>query len=220
MSVSAAEFAKSDAQLAADGAFALAHDKFSKRAPANALAKTVAALTEKKHVVKVVKDEAEAVAYVNSLIPDGASVSSGGSTTLQQIGFVDALKLRADKVDNLKGKALEARARGDLAAYALLSRQGAAADFFLSSVSAISAEGDLFAADAGGTRISGWTAATTLIIVAGTNKIVADEAEAEERLYQYQVCATAQRDQSANARACSTSWKAPGSGWRSKFLSP
>jgi hypothetical protein len=58
---------------------------------------------------------------------------------------------------------------------------------FLSSVSAVSQEGDLFAADLGGTRIGGWLVAKELVVVLGSNKIVANEAEAEKRLYDYQL---------------------------------
>lgn len=58
---------------------------------------------------------------------------------------------------------------------------------FLSSVSAVSQQGDIFAADLTGTRIGGWFAAKHMVVVLGTNKIVADEAEADKRLYDYQL---------------------------------
>ena len=128
----------------------------------------------------------EAVDYINSLIPAGSTVSSGYSTTLQQIGYVDAVKARKD-VDDVKGKAIAAMAAGDHAGYAKLVRQGAAADFFLSSVSAITADGNIHSADKTGSRIAGWFSAGQLIVVAGTNKIVENDAEALQRLLDYQV---------------------------------
>jgi len=186
MSVTASDFAKSDEKLAADADFKKVFDRYSHLASEDALTKTVKALTEKKHSVKVCKTSKEAVEYLNQLIPDGSSVSNGGSTTLLQIGIFDALMARGDKINNLKGKATVAGAAGDTATYKKLSREGASADFFLSSVSAITQEGVFYAADASGTRISGWTAAGKLIIVAGTNKIVANDAEADDRLFGYQ----------------------------------
>jgi hypothetical protein len=151
------------------------------------LAKTVAALTAKKHVVKVVKDEAEAVAYLNSLIPDGSSVSMGHSTTLLQIGFVDSLKKRDAKINNLKSKSIEAMGKGDMAASGAFTKQGFVADTYLSSVSAVTQEGDFFGADLTGTRVGGWITAGKLVVVTGSNKIVADEKEAEDRLFNYQL---------------------------------
>jgi len=129
----------------------------------------------------------EAADYVNALIPTGASLSQAFSTTLIQTGIVDALKARSD-VNNFKAKAVAAMASGDTAGYAKFARQGASADFFLSGVAAITADGNLHCVDASGSRLSGWHAAGKLVVVASTSKIVSNDAEAEERVgFQYQL---------------------------------
>ena len=168
--------------------FAKAYAKYSKTASPELLAKTVKALEAKKHIVKVVKNEKEAQEYLQSLIPDGSSVSMGGSTTLDQIGFVEEIKKRDDKITNYKGKAVAAMMTGDMATYGKLVHQGYLADTFLSSCSAISADGDLFVVDMTGSRWGGWASAGKLVVVTGSNKLVENEAEAEARIqYQYQL---------------------------------
>ena len=85
---SASEWAKNDAQLVKDDAFKAVYTKYSAPVSQEALDKTVKALEEKKHVVKVVENEKEAVEYLASLIKDGSSLSMGTSLTLEQIGFI------------------------------------------------------------------------------------------------------------------------------------
>jgi len=97
------------------------HAKFGGLASAEALAKTVKALEEKKMIVKVVKNEKEALEYLMTLIPDGSSVSSGGSTTLDQIGYSGAIQVRDSKVTNYKGKAIHAMMSGNSASTASTS---------------------------------------------------------------------------------------------------
>ena len=82
--------------------------------------------------------------------------------------------------------AIAARAAGDLATFASNIAKGATADWFFSSVSAVTLDGELHAADFSGSRISGWLAAKQLVVVLGTNKIVADREAADRRLVEYQ----------------------------------
>jgi hypothetical protein len=120
---SAAEWAKSDAQLIADTGFQAVFDKFSVPATKDALEKTVKALQDKKHIVKVVENEKEAVEFLGSLLKDGMSVSMGGSATLAEIGFIDYLKTQDSRIINLKGQAAAAAAAGKMQEHnALLSK--------------------------------------------------------------------------------------------------
>lgn len=196
-------YAKSDEYLKVDAKFAKYSEKFGKAADDAKLEATVKALEKKGHSVKVFSDEKEAVAFLNSLIPDGSSVSMGASTTLHQIGFIDSLKARDAKINNFKAKSAAAGAAGDMAASSKFLKEGATADVFLSSCSAITQDGNLTVADLTGSRLSGWMAAGKLVVVAGTNKIVKDDAEAEERLVEYQL-----KLESARVRDV---YKAPGS---------
>lgn len=71
---------------------------------------------------------------------------------------------------------------------AKLYRLGASADFFISSAAAITEDGHIHGVDASGTRLCGWVGgARELVIVAGTNKLVKDDAEAQERIERFQL---------------------------------
>jgi len=185
--MSAAEWLKDDAQLKADADFKAVFDKYSAPASAAALEKTVKALEEKKHKVKVVETEKEALDYLASLVKDGISVSMGTSRTLAEIGFIEYLKSQDSRIINYKGQAAKAAEAGNMGEHYALINKGLTADLYLSSVSAVSQDGDIFSADLSGTRIGGWLAAKELVVVLGSNKIVENEAEAEKRLYDYQL---------------------------------
>lgn len=120
---SASEWAKNDAQLVADDAFKAVYGKYSTPVSQEALDKTVKALEEKKHTVKVVENEKEAVEYLASLVKDGVSVSMGTSLTLEQIGFIEYLKSQDMRINNLKGKAAAAAASGNMALHQELLQQ-------------------------------------------------------------------------------------------------
>ena len=184
--VSALDFMYADAILKADVELAKDRAIYSKLATAEQLAKVVAALKAKHHTVRVFNTGKEALDYLDGQIPDGSTVSWGFSTTLKQIGFLDALKKRNNTLTNWKGRAYEAAQEGNFALYGELLQQGYTAAFYLSSVSAISEAGDIYGVDASGSRIGGWLTSKKLIICAGTNKIVRDEQEAHNRLKKYQ----------------------------------
>ena len=92
---------------------------------------TIAALEKRGVKVHAVETGAEALDRVNQLIPAGASVMTGASKTLQQIGFEDLLKAGKHPWVNLKDDVL---AEKDLAKQAHLRRQSTMADYFLGSV--------------------------------------------------------------------------------------
>lgn len=116
-----------------------------------------------------------------SLIPDGASVSSGTSATLDEIGWHNFRKENASKYDDIIAKVHAApyEESGEI------RRKGATADYYLSSITALSEEGDMTVCDLTGTRIMGFHAAKNLIVVVGANKIVPDYVSAVKRTYEY-----------------------------------
>lgn len=130
--------------------------------------------------VVVVEDADAALSELTAQIPAGAGVMDGHSTTLEEIGFMDHLmegdhdwENRHAEVYGIDDDAERQRAR----------REAQASDYFVGSVNAIAATGELVAADASGSRIGAYPfAAENLLLVAGINKIVGDLDAALDRL--------------------------------------
>jgi hypothetical protein len=134
------------------------------------------------HGFEVVRADSPEVALdeLRSRIPDGASVMNGHSTTLEEIGFVDVLDSGDHDWENLHEWVGEA---DDDAERASRRRQSQTADYFLGSVNAIAASGELVAADASGSRVGAYPfAAGNVLLVSGVNKIVPDLDAAFDRL--------------------------------------
>ena len=123
-------------------------------------------------------DGASAVAYVLSRIPAGATVMNGGSTTLEQIGFLDALE--DGPYDWLRPRV---KAVNDPEERTRARRRATIADYFVGGFNAVTEAGEIVNADGSGNRISAYAfGAGRLFLVAGVNKIVPDIAAAFERL--------------------------------------
>jgi hypothetical protein len=101
--------------------------------------------------VDIVDTGALALERVQSLIPAGATVMTGGSKTLKEIGLEDLLKNQTHLWVNLKDELL---AESDMAKQGLLRRQSTLADYFLGSVQAIAQTGELVLASAGGSQLA------------------------------------------------------------------
>lgn len=173
-----------DPQLAANKEWAALAPTYEAQPSADALAKAVKALEEKKHKVTVVDTPAAALAAITgAALPDKASVAFGTSITLQQIGLIDYVKGRAD-LKNYRAEALALQAAGDWPGASAKRAEGMfKADVFYTSVCAVTQDGCLVSADASGTRVTPLTAgAKSVVVVVSANKIVADEKAARERL--------------------------------------
>ena len=130
--------------------------------------------------VVVVNDAEAALEEFTSRIPAGAGVMDGHSTTLEEIGFMDHLMEGDHDWDN---RHAEVYGIDDDAERQRARREAQASDYFVGSVNAIAATGELVAADASGSRIGAYPfAAENLLLVAGTNKIVTDLDAALDRL--------------------------------------
>jgi len=101
------------------------------------------------------------------------------STTLEEIGFINYL-MGETPYNNIRGTIL---AEKDPAKQAELRRTlGTTPDYFLTSVSAITLAGSMSHGDQTGTKVGPVSyGAGKVIIVAGINKIVEDDAEALKR---------------------------------------
>jgi hypothetical protein len=123
-------------------------------------------------------DGASAVAFLLSRIPAGATVMNGGSTTLERIGFLDALK---DGPYDWLRPGIAAIADPD--ERIRVRRRAGTADYFVGGINAVTASGEILNADGGGNRVAAYAyGAGKLFLVAGVNKIVPDLPAAFERL--------------------------------------
>lgn len=133
--------------------------------------------------VILVNNKSEALEKIKKTIPKGASIANGGSTTLEQIGFIGYLMEGKHGWKNLHEEVLKEK---DSAKQAELRRRMVTADYFFGSINAISKNGELVACDATGSRVTAYPfAAKNLILVAGYQKIVNNLEDAFKRVREH-----------------------------------
>src|SRR2546425_4536883 len=133
--------------------------------------RTFGALRERGMTAIFVPDRRAALDELLKLIPKGATVAHGSSTTLQEIGFIDHLKNIASGYRCLNPEwqteddpTRRGRTRAKLSVEA---------DYFLGSVQAICETGEVIAADASGSRQAFYVYGPSHVVwVAGINKLV------------------------------------------------
>ena len=142
----------------------------------------LAALRARNFDPRVAADADEALQLVLSLLPDGALVSHGGSTTIDQIGLPEALA-RSGRVRYGNAEWL---AEDDAARRLRIRKQNSVfADVYLGSVQAIARTGQVVGCDAGGGRQAPYIWGPARVVwVAGVNKIVDDLEAALRRVYE------------------------------------
>jgi len=144
-----------------------------------AIAAVKKAFEKHKFTVEVVANKKAALEHVASFIPKGVSVGQAGSTTLNEIGWPDYCKANPEQWNNLHAKKL---AETDPAKQADIGRQEMCADYFLSSVSAVTETGTLLACDLTGSRTGAFAStAKHLVLIVSAQKIVHDKNEAHVR---------------------------------------
>ncbi|KAA9396045.1 lactate utilization protein [Haloarcula sp. CBA1130] len=130
--------------------------------------------------VIVVDSADDALAELQSVIPEEASVMNGHSTTLEEIGFVEYLSDGDHEWESLPD---EIWSIDDDAKRQAARRESQTADYFLGGINGISQTGELVAADRSGSRIGAYPfAASNVVIVSGVNKIVPTLEDALDRL--------------------------------------
>lgn len=143
--------------------------------------KTIEALKARNIEGHSVATGADALALVKQLIPAGASINNGSSTTLHQIGLVDYLKdSAANGWNNLHAASItetdpEKKAAAQDAAHF--------ADFYLGSVHALTEDGELVIASASGSQLPSIVhTAKNIIFVVSTMKIMPNLEAALDRV--------------------------------------
>jgi len=144
---------------------------------------TMEALKARGITAELVQAREEALARLRTPIPAGASLSTGASLTLKEIGFEELLVSGSHPWKNLKAEYL---AQKDPARQALLRRQSTLADYYLGSVHAVSQTGQLVIASMSGSQVAPYAyGALNVIWVVGAQKITPSLEEAIRRVREY-----------------------------------
>ena len=145
--------------------------------------RTARAIGDRGIAVVMATDGDDALARVKNLIPLGAEVMTGSSTTLIEIGFDEYI---AGGRSGWKDLHSVITLENDEKTRAELRRKSVTADWFVSGANAIAETGEIVACDASGSRVGAWPfAAGHLILVVGINKIVPSLEMAMQRVYDY-----------------------------------
>jgi hypothetical protein len=147
------------------------------------IAATVEAIRRRGIGAEVVEYRVQALEKVKAIIPKRASVMTGSSKTLDQIGFMEHLRTGRhgwrDIHAAIAAEGSERRRRE-------LRRKSVTADFFVGSVNAIAKTGELVACDQTGSRVGGYLfAAKNVVLVAGVQKITEDVGAAMRRVLEH-----------------------------------
>jgi L-lactate utilization protein LutB len=149
------------------------------------LTSTIAALEARNFKPIVVDTKEEAFAKIKELIPAGASVMNGASTTLQQIGYIDYLKGGEHGWNNVHEAIVNEK---DPVKQNELRRQALLSDFYLGSVHAMAQTGEMVIASNSGSQLPHIVfSSPNVVFVVGTNKIVPTLEDARARLREHVV---------------------------------
>ena len=134
------------------------------------------ALTKAGYTVFQVDSLNEAKLKLLELIPEGASVTVGGSATLEAMDFVTELRTpKYHFFDRYQNVPTSERVE--------IMRQGMMADYLVTGCNAITKQGELVNRDCTGNRVSGMIfGPRNVILVAGVNKFVNNLDEAFRRI--------------------------------------
>ncbi len=131
--------------------------------------RTVEAVNARGIHAELVETKEEALARIQAIIPPEAVVMTGGSVTLQQIGFEALLISGQHPWRNFKADLL---AEKDPVKQSAMRRQGALAEFFLGSINALAETGELVFASGTGSQLPAFAYTSRNVIwVSGVQKI-------------------------------------------------
>jgi acyl-CoA hydrolase len=159
-----------------------AAERYTTLPDAEALAATVLALEEHGFSVDVVDGLDAARETVLARIPEGSSVMTNTSVTLEQTGIADAI--------NDGGPYESARNTMFALDFATQAQEmkaiGGQPDYALGSVHAVTRDGTLVIASASGSQLASYAwGAANVIFVVGAQKLVRTVEEAHQRIYQH-----------------------------------
>lgn len=157
--------------------------KYDTLASNEVIKRTMEALKTRNVNAELVNTKEDALTKINALIPPGKEVMTGGSTTLDQIGFTDLLKSGKHPWKNLKGQIL---AEKDPGKQMELRKKSVTSEYFLGSVHAVVETGEILIVNATGSSIpSDSFSSDNVIWIVGTQKIVPTLEEGFKRIREY-----------------------------------
>jgi len=161
--------------------------------------RTVEAVNARGIHAELVETKEAALERLKALIPPGCVVMTGGSVTLQQIGF-EAILISGDHPwRNFKADLL---AEKDPVKQSTMRRQGALAEYYLGSVNALAETGELVFASGSGSQLPAYAYTSRNVIwVAGTQKIAPTLEDAMRRVREYVLPLEDQRQRSLGNQA-------------------
>jgi L-lactate utilization protein LutC len=156
--------------------------------------RTLEAINARGIHAELIETKEAALERVQAIIPPGAVVMTGGSVTLQQIGF-EAILISGNHLwRNFKADLL---AEKDPVKQTTMRRQGTLAEFYLGSVNAVAETGELVFASGSGSQLPAYAYTSRNVIwVVGTQKITPTLDEALRRVREYVLPLEDQRQRS------------------------
>jgi hypothetical protein len=155
-------------------------ERFTSLADDRTLTDTIVALEEHGFSIEIVDELDAARNAVLARIPQGASVMTNTSVTLDESGITEAINSSGD-YDSVRNRMMEldfATQRNEM------KRIAGQPDYALGSVHAVTRDGVLVIASASGSQLASYVwGATNVVFVVGTQKLVPDLETARERIY-------------------------------------
>jgi hypothetical protein len=155
---------------------------FARLAPDAMVAATLAALAGRGIEAAMVDSGEAAARRVLDLLPDGAEVFTSTSTTLDTLGLTAAIE-KSPRLRPLRPRLMQLDRQSQAAE---IRRLRSAPGHIVGSVHAITADGQLLIASASGSQLGAYAwGAGAVVLVAGTQKLVADLDEGMRRIEEY-----------------------------------
>lgn len=157
--------------------------KYENLASKEAIERTTDALKTRNIKVEFVNTKEEALKKIKTMIPGGKDVMTGGSTTLDQIGFTEYLKSGKHPWKNLKDQILS---ENDPKKQMELRKKSITSEYFLGSIHAVSETGEILIVNATGSSIPSYSFSSDNVIwIVGTQKIVPSLEDGFKRIREY-----------------------------------
>jgi hypothetical protein len=147
------------------------------------LTATVVALEEHGFSVEIVDDLDAARTAVLARVPEGASVMTNTSVTLEETGLTDAINGDDSPYDSMRNKMMALDYATQIQQMKAIAGQP---DYALGSVHAVTRDGALFIASASGSQLASYVwGAANVVFVIGAQKLVDTPDDARERIFQH-----------------------------------